>query len=455
MNDDDSPSIMAVALVVIGVVLLTLALIAVLVGGVFAFVLTPAPAPATPAAPASDSTPAQSQRLAVVDQEQLYIIDVDGGQHRALAHSGAVPTAALIWSRDGERLIFISTERGGSSVRSIRAGGAPGSGGDERLLFEVERQREPFYLAGSPDDQNVAFLLPAVGGAFDLQVVQTDPPYAAQVVVAGQPNYLSWSPDSRSVVVHLNGVAPDGFVSTYRLADHYAERLENSPALFQAPAWSPTGDARLYARQGSAHNELLLNRPDGATVLAEFHGGIAFSWSPDGQRVAYMLNGPEDFLYHQLTVVDLAAAAPVSTTYFRANNLFAFFWSPDGRQLAYLTGAIADPSPTGRAGGLAAPARPAPRRQRTLYATWHVLDLATGRSRELNTFEPSNGFLYVVQYFDQFAQSIALWSPDSRYLAHTGQPLFGQPGVYVTDTRAPGSEPRYLGPGDFATWPWR
>jgi hypothetical protein len=100
---------------------------------------------------------------------------------------------------------------------------------------------------------------------------------------------------------------------------------------------------------------------------------------------------------------------------------------------------------------LAAPARV---QRRTLQVTWHVIDLEHDRTIDLNTFEPTESFLYLIQYFDQFAQSVALWSPDSRSLVYTGQPLIGERGVYVIDAQDAAAQPRFVGPGDFAIWSW-
>jgi hypothetical protein len=98
-------------------------------------------------------------------------------------------------------------------------------------------------------------------------------------------------------------------------------------------------------------------------------------------------------------------------------------------------------------------AAPAGAQRRTLQVTWHVFDLDHDRTIDLNTFEPTESFLYLIQYFDQFAQSVALWSPDSRSLVYTGQPLIGERGVYVIDAQD-AAAPRFVGPGDFAIWSW-
>jgi TolB protein len=383
--------------------------------------------------------------LAVIDEDRIYTIAPDGSDQLEIKHNGSVPTAGLIWSRDGNRLIFVETERNASRLISAQPAGTAAV-----VLFETDRLSAPFYLNGSPDDRSVAFLIPSARAAMELQVAQTDRPNSARLALTGQPNYSSWSPDSRSLLAHIGGDQADAFVGTYALNDTQPTQIETNPALFQAPIWLPdTIDTWLYARQRNARSELVLNAAGSIETLAMLDGGVAFTLAPNGQQVAYTLNTPDSFLYSSLTVIDLATRA-TQTIY--KGNLVAFFWSPDGQKIAYLTGALVEPGIIGRVGGLAAPAQP--QAQRVLQLTWHVIDLPSARTIELTTFEPTESFIYLLTYFDQFAQSTAVWSPDSRSLVYTGTPLVGKRGVYVVDTQQPDDTPRFIGPGDFAIWSW-
>jgi TolB protein len=437
MSDEQSPSSYApfIALAVV-LVLFVLALIGVLVTALIVYVIMQA-APS----PAAENAAALN-RLAVVADGKIFTIDPDGSYRLDLAHNGRVPTAAVIWSHDGQRLIFVENERARTRVIDTRPDGQ-----DARILHETGQDFEPFYLYGSPDDRHVAFLAPDPLEGMQLHIAETDQLHSARSAVTGQPNYSSWSPDSQSLLVHIGGTSVEAYVGTYDLNAAATRPIETQPAAFQAPFWSPTGEARwLYARQTGSRSELMLGDEKSSRTLAEFDGGIAFGWSPDGQHVAYAINTPESFLYERLTVIDLADSA--SQVYVKG-NLLAFFWSPDGKQLAYLTGVLVEPPPVGRAGGLAAPVR-----QQTLQVTWHVIDLEHKRTIDLNTFEPTSAFIYLIQYFDQFAQSVAVWSPDSTSLVYTGQPLIGDRGVYVVDAQDAAVAPRFVGPGDFAIWSW-
>ncbi|CAG0936764.1 hypothetical protein TFLX_05654 [Thermoflexales bacterium] len=481
MSDESSPSDYApfIALAVV-LALFVLALVGLLVTGLISFVFTQA-APIPITMPIGTKPAPRINHLAVIDDEQLYTIDPAGAKRIDLAHTGRVPTAAVIWSRDGQRLIFVETELNQSRVNSALLDGQ-----DTRVLYEAEQVREPFYLYGSPDDRHVAFLVSDAAAGMQLHIADTDRARAARVAVAGQPNYTSWSPDSQTLLVHIGGAGAEAFVGTYALNASQPVKIETRPAPFQAPVWSPDGAPGgaaqwLYARQSDPQSELVIGDGHTSHTLAQFEGGIAFGWSPTGQHVAYALNTPDSFLYEGLTVIDVATSAP--RVYF-TGDVLAFFWSPDGQQLAYLTGTLVEPAPIGRTGGLAAPLRAHPERseaeskgakqshiqppeiaashaallamtqQRTLQITWHVIDLEHDRTIDLNTFEPTESFLYLVQYFDQFAQSVAVWSPDSRSLVYTGQPLIGERGVYVIDRDDPTATPRFIGPGDFAIWSW-
>jgi Tol biopolymer transport system component len=443
MSDDASPSDYApfIALaIVLGLVVL--ALVGVLVAALIFFATTPS-------APAAVITPAVSfaplNRLAVIDEDHIYTIDPDGSDRLELKHTGNVQTAALIWSRAGQHLMFVETERNTSRLISVQPDGqAP------LILFETDQVSAPFYMNGSPDDRAVAFLIPSATNAMELQVAQTDRPNSAQLALAGQPNYSSWSPDSQSLVAHVGGNRADAFVGTVTLSGTQPSQIETTPAAFQAPVWLPANPDRwLYARQQGARSELVLNAAGAVETLAAFDGGVAFTLDSAGQRVAYALNTPDSFLYSGLTIIDLATRS-TQTVY--KGNLVGFFWSPDGKKIAYLTGAIVEPASIGRAGGLAAPV--VAQAQRVLQLTWHVIDLTSGQTINLNTFEPTESFIYLLTYFDQFAQSTAVWSPDSRSLVYTGTPLVGKRGVYVVDTQQPDESPRFIGPGDFAIWSW-
>ena len=79
------------------------------------------------------------------------------------------------------------------------------------------------------------------------------------------------------------------------------------------------------------------------------------------------------------------------------DNLVSLFWAPDSSKIAYAT--LADPS-----GGM----------------RWTLLDIASGERVPLVDFRPSTDQLTMFQFFDQYAYSHQLWSPDSRYLLFAG-----------------------------------
>ena len=108
MSDEQPPSSYApfIALAVV-LVLEVLALVGVLVTALIVFVIVQAGP--TPAATSSDvKRAAPLNRLAVIADDHIYTIDPDGSHRIDLAHNGSVPTAAVIWSHDGQRLIFVA-----------------------------------------------------------------------------------------------------------------------------------------------------------------------------------------------------------------------------------------------------------------------------------------------------------------------------------------------------------
>ena len=100
------------------------------------------------------------------------------------------------------------------------------------------------------------------------------------------------------------------------------------------------------------------------------------------------------FVYRQFRILD---SEDLEETVVVNDNLVSLFWAPNSSKIAYAT--LADPS-----GGM----------------RWTLLDIASGESVPLVDFRPSTDQLTMFQFFDQYAYSHQLWSPDSRYMLFAG-----------------------------------
>jgi TolB protein len=104
-----------------------------------------------------------------------------------------------------------------------------------------------------------------------------------------------------------------------------------------------------------------------------------------------------------------------TVTVISSDLVLAFFWSPDGQQIAYIT--VVEPGDDVTAQKETVRGRRAFQQNDPLRFRLWVADVASGESRQLLTFLPTA--LYVSQFlpfFDQYALSHRVWSPDGRSL---------------------------------------
>ncbi|HJW84428.1 MAG TPA: hypothetical protein VJ754_08990 [Anaerolineae bacterium] len=408
----------------------------------------PAPAVQPTARPEPTASPAGAiNRIAIIESEGVvYTVDPDGGNRAEINTSGTIPSAALVWSFDSSRLAFTVID--GDRAELIAA---DAQGNTRASIFTGRHADAPFYLYWSPDNQHVAFLKPDADNGITLQIAPEETGIR-RPIAQGQPNYFSWSPRGDRLALHLGGA--NGFVGTYTLGEAEVRRSEFEPALFQAPAWSPAGTVYLFAReQRSSLDELVAIGDGGASPIASFAGRIAFAWSPDGTRIAYSVSRSNQPHYAEMIVVEADGNRRRRLV---VEDHFAFFWSRDSKRIAYLSGRVASPSVIGQArrtaDGLAAPR--VDQAGSEIELTWHVVEVESGRARELVSFRPTGHFASVVGFFDQYAQSITFWSPDSRYLLLAGRPPGLAAGVYHVDTLSGDDGVTRVGPGEFGIWSW-
>jgi hypothetical protein len=82
------------------------------------------------------------------------------------------------------------------------------------------------------------------------------------------------------------------------------------------------------------------------------------------------------------------------------------------------------------------------------------MDTGSGETQQLALFRPTNDFVNILPYFDQYHRSATIWSPDSRNLVIPALSPEGDPGIYVVEA-AGNLQPRYISDGSLAFWSWK
>ena len=260
--------------------------------------------------------------------------------------------------------------------------------------------------------------------ALDVVAIEaSDPP---ERLGLGQPLYFSWNPDSVEVVAHVG-----------------ADRLEilgsepGSPELpppgdFLSPQWTERGI--LHVGIGGGRQQLMLTQPDGETEsIALLSGGAVFTATADGERIAILPTGGDDIgstvaafqvpllPAGRLLILDRGGSESVEVD---VEFAVAFFWDPTGTRLLILEFT--------EAGAF----------------RWKVWD--DDGTTTFPDFVPAPGLLRdLVPFFDQYAQSMTLWSPDGSAFVYPGV-VDGEEGIWAQ--KIAGADPQRVAGGSWVAW---
>jgi Tol biopolymer transport system component len=275
-------------------------------------------------------------------------------------------------------------------------------GGQRKVLFS-EPGSIPFYLSWSPDSRRIAFLVGSAGG-FTLHGVDVSDQPSARRITPGEPSYFAWSPDSQRLLLHTGGAAPNGKLQIYDWGAEQPQPLGLEPTLFQTPVWLQNGQQAVAGIRQNGTTSLSTIDASGAVVgqIAEVSPATVFVMSPDTRHLAYIaFAGPNAGQLH------LVRADGTNDHQVGDEPVVTGFWSPTSELLAFIS--------ISGAGGTQPAALD---QQQTARLRWNTLDLRDGSVRSFEPFEPSAEFLYLLPYFDQYAQSIRLWNRTGTQLLY-------------------------------------
>ncbi|MEX1045895.1 MAG: hypothetical protein WD757_05400 [Actinomycetota bacterium] len=320
------------------------------------------------------------------------------------------------WSPDGTHIAWIETgpELSGANIVTSRSDGSD--------LKVAHVNAGVFYLYWDPMSSRIAYLGNVPGGQETIQFGVVTEGTRAQVLDTGQPYYFSWSPSGGQFLVHAGEQ-----LRVINLSGH--GRSIAKPGEFQAPIWS--GPTKFFVLEGNGcHGQCL--------VITSVGRAQAFTRSLRG-GVRFVVSG--DMLIAFQTTESGSGAAPDfgSLKVFQPSSrltpskvtdepAIAFFWGPRN-DLLYLTPEISGTD---------------------AWMHWNVWNGNESFQLPRILLSPAY-FQGYVPFFDQYAQSMTLWSPDGAAFAYPGRNEAGDQGIWIQQARK-GVDPVRIAAGEVVAW---
>ena len=321
------------------------------------------------------------------------------------------------------------------------------------VIVYSSADRPPFYLYWSPDGEALTFLTTEPDG-LALRLAPADASGPASAIREGSPMYWSWADPTR-LLVHSGGQGIAGFFGEVRTDGVATEPAAILAGAFRAPAVSSDGRLRAFAAAGDGTRQPIIveTRERTDTQSVDVFGMAAVAFGTGSNELAFVAPAEPGrdagVPVGPLRLMD-AGSGQVRTVL--GGTVLAFFWAPDGKTIA----AIGLPAPGDNkvAGAdriaLAATSGPAAAVP-AVKLRLSFVNVESGAIRSHWSFAVSEVFVdQVLPFFDQYALSHRLWSPDGATFA---LPVVADDGSnQVMVVHADGSDARSVAAGVAAFW---
>lgn len=353
-----------------------------------------------------------------------------------LTFAGEVPAPTAndagqpVFSPDGRSLAW--TSFGAELASGAIIFGTVASDGSVAIEAEVPAPVVSYYSVWAPDGSGRLAILGNAAGGTGLAIVDEDG--STPVVEADIPYYFSWRPEGDGVVAHAGNR-----LRTFDLESGIGTDVQFVARTFRAPALLADGSAVFVAvnnadSTGADGAVLRLEvgadgefDPNTAVRTAEFNGRATLMLSPDYRSLSILVEGSA--VVAQVNNLSRSAGSlqnpgPLGRglhvlnleteeiTTLLGEPIRAAFWAPNSQRIASVN---FDSLGDGRG-----------------YSSWTVSSITGEEISRTPRFVLSAEFEGAyLPFYDQYAQALTIWSPDSSRLVFPGSSVGGDDGIWL------------------------
>ena len=386
--------------------------------------------------------PETAGRIAFVTLEgQLATINPDGSDLTVLSEGEMELYQFPAWSPDGNKIAAVRSRRDGGAVVAYSFG----PDGTEEAVLYSSAVEPPFYLYWAPDSRTVSFLANDRQRVLALHLASLID-RSERILTGGSPFYWQWTADSRRMLIHVGFAGVGSRLGFTDVTDDTLTANLDAPGFFQSPGISSSGRFIAYGQSTASGLGRVALRTLGGdeSIVRELphQGLVALSWSPTDDLLAVM--SPSRNVATFIGGIDLLDAETGLLESLVDEPAVAFFWSSDGRHLAYFTRVRGGGGEVASAGGVQLAL------QRPTLLELHLAEIDSGETRMLTTFQPTAAFVsQFLPFFDQYALSHRMWSPDGSALT---LPMIGEDGLPQVVVVTLDGTVTAIAPGDTPFW---